>query len=600
MEYSYEIIQYKKRLQEALEKLNVRYIDIKDFKKFNSNEYIISVKFRAEGITGYNIVFEKNFAEEIELQKFIESIELVNKINEIGFNQVRIISIIGSKDIIFAIGEERVSLEGIESIYERDLSKYKQEFLKSISKLNNNLIESSLKFLEYADLTASNSKHINDLKYAKNVSNNILERHKLYNNKIDQYNISVRDNEIFEIDFQKIIGLLKEQDIIKKSKFIEDYMYEFSKALLRGCNINFKNQEIINEFEDIEELNYFIKELFARLIKTQNTLEKQIPKIININNELCKIIQQINNSSFTDFFGNLEKIDINKLEDPKDIIEKNVFEIKTKNKYKENKGELDYESEVFKKLQLDQSENLTEEEVIALNFYKTQLYRAFNPIINYQIKTGIDYDEVIQKHLDIAWNELKEQTESADKFRQIEFRKNSNSDNVEIPLSEKLLSKYPNFLPSKAEYSRLVLTYIPHLISALNKIVLSEDVVVYRGFNGLKTLNDNVILSTTASKEIAKDFIFRVGVENQKQGNLYRILLPKGSPVICFTSKLMGARYCDHPFRDSQKEILIDSRLFNFEYINSLIECTPEGELITFYNCVAKPKQLDLEGIKSK
>ena len=126
----------------------------------------------------------------------------------------------------------------------------------------------------------------------------------------------------------------------------------------------------------------------------------------------------------------------------------------------------------------------------------------------------------------------------------------------------------PDYLVSIEQYKEIVANYLPHLTTALQKVQLPEDLVVYRGVNASNdTSLNNGLLSTSIYPSQTLQFIENRPT-NQKDKIIYKIFLPKGSPVICFTNEIFTGRTNEtNPFADEQKEILIDPNLFSFKLL---------------------------------
>ena len=132
-------------------------------------------------------------------------------------------------------------------------------------------------------------------------------------------------------------------------------------------------------------------------------------------------------------------------------------------------------------------------------------------------------------------------------------------------IAEKLFEKYPDNMPKYEEYQDLVYDYLPHLLSALQEVTLSDDIDVYRGVVGGLPVHN--ITSATIDKNVASEIINNRDMNGTQTATVYKIKIPKGTPVICYTNNLLLGD--DHKgFNDEQKEILFDANLLEFEVKN--------------------------------
>ena len=449
----------------------------------------------------------------------------------------------------------------------------------------------------YDDIKDNNLKNIENLKNAKDLCNDFYGSISIHAKKVKFANYTKINWKTFTFDLKEVLKFIKEKDMESLNYYVDD----FYDAILRGNMICFKNEYKIKSLEDINSLNRFIDNIVEKLHDIKSTLEKNTKLAMDQNEKLFEIINEVNNCSLLEMRKKLNDLELFEKIEEESFKYLKIREDFTYHGYVfENKISVDYSKDVFKNLQLDQKTNLTNDEKIALNLYKTQMYRAFNRVIRYQRETGIEYDENVQRYIDSSWLELKKQNEeyfnSEDaKFARFIYRGGQN----DLTIGEKFLNKYPNSLPSKNEYSELILKYLPHILSALNKVTLTEDIVVYRGTSGNSELTDCALLSTSLDREQAKVFIDARYKGDNRIGNLYKILIPKGSPVIGFTTELLSGNLGEHPMGDEQREILIDTSLFDFKSIGYISES--DGlKPISFETYIAKPKTFDLEEIKQK
>ena len=267
--------------------------------------------------------------------------------------------------------------------------------------------------------------------------------------------------------------------------------------------------------------------------------------------------------------------------------------------------EMDKKAEVFRKIQKQQMEKLTQDERDALIYYKSSMYRPINKVVAFIRTRGlslqdIEKDESLYRELlDIiskCYDEFIKRKEEIEKDNSpIAVRERVMSKQNKIPAVERLFGKYPDKTPGKGEYISIVLASIPLLMSALSKVEAPEDMIVYRGTTkGNCLVKDGRFLSTSCSLSVAKNFLDesdRVKSSKYYYPDIYQIVIPKGSPLIVYTNDLFMDRIEEGKvFDEPQSEILIDP--FNFEfkskYVNS--EYIADGTLVSRINYVAVPK----------
>ena len=221
-----------------------------------------------------------------------------------------------------------------------------------------------------------------------------------------------------------------------------------------------------------------------------------------------------------------------------------------------NKSEIDL---VNKK----QNELLTYDEKIAINLFKSQMYRAYNKIIRYMKNNGLRLDQLVINDevivlLKEAYDELYARK---DNKPQTLFDMGSFNPNRELVADNYFASNFYNGIPTFDEYKDTVIRYFPPLMSSLSKITLENDITVYRGVSS-GTLDLSGIISTTLDPSVTA--MFRDRIPDSEQKAFIRIKLPKGSPVIIFTNNLLERfpKEYDDNLKESQKELAFDSELF--------------------------------------
>lgn len=328
---------------------------------------------------------------------------------------------------------------------------------------------------------------------------------------------------------------------------------------------------------------------------------------------------------FTEELDKLEKIDENLVEIIRNIASKNILTLKVIDAIPEyeildvdtllNAGKLDdfqerniLNEELYKTEEKEndskwledidkQQRALSREEKNALMLYKSFAYHVINQIISYVRDNNIDlntieYDENINAILLEGYKSYVESFDNKMKFPV--FNRQEVSTIVEELFPD-------NYKVPFERYKSNILSSINPLLSSLSKTTLNEDMTIYRciylpvGQNIFSNNLGNALLSTTISNNIVSDFL------NQRKASInypynkviYKIELPAGSKVAVFTNDVF-LRYgsYDVAFGDAQKEILLDSINYDFEYVDAKSYTEKNGENISIVYLKALPKKV--------
>lgn len=238
---------------------------------------------------------------------------------------------------------------------------------------------------------------------------------------------------------------------------------------------------------------------------------------------------------------------------------------------------------------------ITKDEKVALNLYKTQLYRAFNEVIRYQKQRGLPLDQIIinddtEAIIKSAYDEMEKQykIEKSSPMYKLKSAKSGSNESI----VESIFEKFNDRMPTYEQYRELVIKYYNPLMSSLSKVTLTADLTVYRGVSG-NDLNLTGVISTTLDPTEAE----KIGGRTDDNKQVFiRMILPKGSPVIIYTDDLLkDSRVYQEGFSEEQKEVAFNSELFDvISAKESSIETKYDdnGKLITvlYYDVVLKPK----------
>lgn len=581
IEYGYK---QEERLRNLLNKCGFEpYIKI-ERNSFTNKTYIV-LKMKVSTLSSYYANFEKTFDTQEEIDKFIYNLENALNISLLGINKIKIFPTFsgGIPDFYYYINNKEVNRYDLAYILQTDISAYQNNIcntLEDISKKANHLISTALK---YNDLKRNVKLTKENIKRAKD--NSKLNPN---NNKVKiNTDVSLRSYNMYTLDIKMVLELLKNKDYNKIIELLDDLQ---NKILTGNYSISFSN--IYDDFsiEELLMLNEFIKILNKRISNIEETIKHNTEIVKAEFQELKNIIETINSKSIFKAHNLLEKTNIPDevvLEDIKKEKREN-FEPPTEQFLNQDKDEIDANNDLFKHLQEKQAETLNHDEKIALNLYKTQLYRAFNPIISYQRKTNIAYDENIESYIYQAYLEMKKSYEESMDAPFNIFNKSNDK-----LIANKIFAQFPNSMPSYEQYKNLIVTYLPHLIQALNKVTIDEDIVVYRGTNNPYNEDFSIPLSTTLEKITAREFIDNRAKNEQETGAYYKITIPKGSPLIFYSHELLtGETNEKSPFPDEQQEVLIDGSLYEFEVLDSKLELN-NIKPVKYIELIAYPKEIE-------
>lgn len=238
-------------------------------------------------------------------------------------------------------------------------------------------------------------------------------------------------------------------------------------------------------------------------------------------------------------------------------------------------------SQVFKELVSEQAEKLSKDETYGLILYKACFYKEVNEIVRFLRSKNLDIDsdmeendaKYIENILDSGYKRYIEGV-NADKkevgdgvFYDEYFEK------YQPTMLSEFFRQYPHHtFQNKDDYKNAIYYCINQVKSALKKCQLSDDIVVYRGIagdNGL-LVNDRGFISTSLSLATADEFSKMLERRNNgiKAPRVYKIIIPKGSYVICYSNDLFkgdGSNRFDEP----QQEVLFDADNFDLVFLDS-------------------------------
>ena len=244
-----------------------------------------------------------------------------------------------------------------------------------------------------------------------------------------------------------------------------------------------------------------------------------------------------------------------------------------------------------------QQRNLSREEKNSLMLYKSFAYYVINQIISYIRNNNIDLgtienDENINTMLLNDYNtyvtNLKNQSKTSP------FNKSKS-----LTIVDELFPS--NYIVPFERYKSIILGSINPLLSSLSKVTLNDNMLVYRcvhvplGQNYLSNYLGNALLSTTPSNKVVNDFLYqrKSSINYPYNKVIYKIDLPAGSNIIAFTDDVYFKNGTSKvAFNEAQKEILLDSNNFDFEFLDAKPYTEKNGENITIVSMKAIPKKV--------
>lgn len=621
-----DIFDFKKRFKEAITKTGLNESSFEYKLNKDVGTYVVYIDMPIYNENNYPIVIKKRFEKKEELNEFIKVLENIKIISLNKKYQVQLIPFHRGFNIF--INGELVNPQSL--IFYSD--KVKRDIKASVR-----AAFSDVKFLS---LTTNRLwKSINDKQFNIDKCAQLIQALNFNLDKKNQLRIiraqtPIKDDisilapaDEYKIDFLEVIKIAEEYDNaadrnlmrIAEKKMLEQYE-KIQTVIEAGKEIT------SNYFEICDNLTAYqaqmILNFINKLLIIVNDMNLNASMILDYKTEKLNNLQTTINNALTlgkeDSIRVISSIQLSDVNLPKRYKIRDEFPIISIPYMVYDKGSFNFEHEkdeaVFKQIQKQQLEKLTPEERDAIIFYKSMFFRPINKVVSFTRKNGLTLKQVEQDEF-LSQQLIDIITKCYDEFinRKEEIKKNPNPFLFgrrisNPPAVERLFSKYYDHTPDKNEYIKIVLCSIPLLESALKKIEIPEDIVVYRGTNGLQLNADERFLSTSISLRVAKEFA-QNEERNSNNGktifpNVFQIVLRKGSHVIAFTDDLFMDRYVEgNTFNEEQQEILIDPINFDFKlnYINS--QTIPDGTCVCRINYEAHPSQktneLEQESSKS-
>lgn len=242
-----------------------------------------------------------------------------------------------------------------------------------------------------------------------------------------------------------------------------------------------------------------------------------------------------------------------------------------------------------------QRESLGKDAKTAIMLYKSFMYHVFNHIISYARINNIGLDKL--KDDPQVENFIREEYASyKERMEQPQMRMSGSSTTVTTVVDD-LFPK--NRVIDYDRFRQIVLDNVVLLEPALTGTLLTQPLTVYRCvYEPISSeIYDgdlgNSLLSTSTSVEVVSTFLDqrKPDINYDSKKVIYKIELPAGSPIIAFTNDVYlknGTQAAG--FGDDQKEILLDSKAYDFEYVDADFARMEDGTYLYFVTLKAIPK----------
>ncbi len=510
-------------------------------------------------------------------ERFLKSLKQMSIINQSrGYSEIKlVVSDMGK--IVFAKDNKELSWSDLDNYYRH----VEMESIKSPLDLSLGLINLRRLYETYRDI------------YEQVISR--IEYLKSYNSRLT----GIADKKALIEEANKLSATWLR--VAKPSEYEEVTLYDepldIKSFLVSGKNAFFSYSNVPLEHRMSYLRNLILSEHKIKLLIDKFT--EELDKLEKIDENLVEIIRNIASKNILtlkeiDAIPEYEILDVDtllnagKLDDfqKRNILNEELY--KTEEKENDSKWLEDIDK---------QQRALSREEKNALMLYKSFAYHVINQIISYVRDNNIDlntieYDENINAILLEGYKSYVESFDNKMKFPV--FNRQEVSTIVEELFPD-------NYKVTFERYKSNILSSINPLLSSLSKTTLNEDMTVYRciylpvGQNIFSNNLGNALLSTTISNNIVSDFL------NQRKASInypynkviYKIELPAGSKVAVFTNDVF-LRYgsYDVAFGDAQKEILLDSINYDFEYVDAKSYTEKNGENISIVYLKALPKKV--------
>lgn len=556
------------------EKLDYFYAKGGEFKVFTDGDTII-IKGNTSGLSETYTSFVSG---EISLsledaKKFYESLNEAIIINNYLNKSAISFRVTNGNRIVFAYEGKEISGSDIFSLYR----KLENQELGNSLQLSLNMIKVKSLYEYYIDLIEQ-----------------VEKKHAF----LDSYNdlITSLDGKKEAIRFAKQNKgtWLKIRSHVPSRKFDITIGEDIVDTIINGENISFNDNGIT-----LEQKNKYLYNLSNYELRINNLierLEKEIQILKSYNEEASKLLEKISACNILNIKP-LSAIPEYRCLSMEVILDeekrKYTSEVAERDKIQETAKTIDEKYPWLQDIDKQQRTNLDTSEKTALMLYKSFMYHLFNKIISYSRDNNTMIEEL--------YND-----EYIEKLIMEEYEKYvARQKGPKVVVSNSVKTVVNDIFPDNiiVEYNRfrqIVLDNVVLLENALKKNILTKPLTVYRCVYEPSDAQiysgnlGNALLSTSVDKSFVSDFMRNreQDIEFASQKVIYKIELPEGSPVVAYTNDVfLNDGTPKVGFGEDQQEILIDSKAYDFEYVNSDFYNLSDGTTIYTVTLNAVPKK---------
>lgn len=573
MENSKSLMQLRKQIENAMQNFSINDLEVL------SNDNFIKIEGNFKSIDNvYNsLVKGELLLTKEDAEKFLKSLMQMNIICQNQEDSDIRLVVTGAGEIVFAKGDKELSWSDLDNYYRQlEITSVKSPLDLSLGLINLRLI-----YEYYCDIYEQVKDKIEYLKSFNSRLNGIANKKELIDEaKKKSYNLL----SVIKLGAEEKITLYDEPLDIKRlltSRIKADFSYSLIPLEHRK---SYLNNLIISEYQMKLLTNKFIEEL-DRLKKINESLLTIIKDIASKNPINLKEIDAIPEYNI---------LDAETLLDSATLTASQQQEI-LNNQLNSNKKEEELGPKWLEDID-SQQRSLSREEKNSLMLYKSFAYYVINQIISYVRNNNIDLstignDENINNMLLNDYNTYV--TNLKNQMNSLRYNRQS------ITIVDELFPS--NHIVPFERYKSIILGSINPLLSSLSKVTLNNDMVAYRcvyvpqGQNFISNNLGNALLSTTPSNEVVNNFLYqrKSSINYPYNKVIYKIDLPAGSNIIAFTDDVYFKNGTSKvAFNEAQKEILLDSNNFDFEFLDAKPYTEKNGENITIVSMKAIPKKV--------
>ena len=546
--------------------------------KVLSDDYFIKIEGNFKSIDNVytSLVKGELLLNKEDAEKFLKSLMQMDIIRQNqGNSDIKLVAS-GAGQIVFAKDGKELSWSDIDNYY----THLEMTSVKSPLNLSLGLINLRQIYENYCDIYEQVNNRIEYLKSYNSRLNGIANRKEL----IDE----AKKNSYSSLS---IIDLGTEENIT-----LYDEPLDIKKLLTSRIKANFSYSLVPLEYRQSYLNNLILSEYKINLLT--DVFTKELDRLKKIDESLLTIIRDITtknpiNLKEIDTIPEYKILDAETLLDSSyltDLQQQEILESRLNTATKKEEKDIKWLEDID-----SQQRALSREEKNSLMIYKSFAYYVINQIISYIRNNNIDLstignDENINAMLVNDYNSYV--TNMKNQMNSLRYNQPS------LTIVDELFPR--NYIVPFEKYKAIILGSINPLLSSLSKVTLNNDMVVYRcvyvplGQNFVGNNLGNALLSTTPSNQVVNDFLDqrKNSINYPYNKVIYKIELPMGSNVIAYTDDVYLKNGTSKiAFNESQKEILIDSNNFDFEFLEAKPYTERNGENITIVSVRAIPKR---------